>query len=53
LKVEFLSGFEKDLAHAKDKGLGQVILECIEIFEKADIVSCRSGKYSIPLFCIY
>ena len=35
MKVVFLSGFEKDLTHTRDKMLAQIILDCIELFENA------------------
>lgn len=31
MKVTFLSGFEKDLSHTRDKMLAQIILDCIDI----------------------
>ena len=34
MKIEFLSGFEKDLSHTRDKILAQTILDCIVLFEK-------------------
>ncbi len=39
MKTEFLSGFEKDLNITKDKNLAKVILECIELIEKANKLS--------------
>jgi mRNA-degrading endonuclease RelE of RelBE toxin-antitoxin system len=35
MNVEFLSGFEKDLANTRDKKLAKIIFDCIHIFEKA------------------
>jgi hypothetical protein len=35
MKIEFLSGFEKDLAKTRDKKLAKIILDCIQLFEKA------------------
>jgi len=35
MKVEFLSGFEKDLSQTRDKILAKVIFDCIETIEKA------------------
>ncbi len=36
MNIEFLSGFEKDLARIRDKKLAKVILSCIRLFEKAN-----------------
>ena len=36
MKVEFLSGFEKDISLTRDKVLAKIILECIGLFEKAE-----------------
>jgi len=36
MKIEFLSGFEKDLSHTRDKILAQIILDSIILFEKAN-----------------
>jgi len=32
MKVDFLSGFEKDLAITRDKALSKIILDCIDLF---------------------
>ena len=66
MKVEFLSGFEKDLAHTRDKILAKLILDGIDLFEKADKISevpnikrlkghpsafrYRKGKYRIGFY---
>ncbi|MHC1738551.1 MAG: type II toxin-antitoxin system RelE/ParE family toxin [Ignavibacteriaceae bacterium] len=66
MRVEFLSGFEKDLANTRDKLLAKLILECINKFEKADKISevpnikklkghsaafrFRKGKYRIGFY---
>ena len=39
MKIEFLSGFEKDLSHTRDKTLAKIILECIDLFEKANSIT--------------
>jgi hypothetical protein len=39
MKVEFLSGFEKDLSLTHDKVLAKIILDCIEVFEKANKIN--------------
>lgn len=39
MKVEFLSGFEKDLSNNRDKVLAKHILDCIDLFEKAIKIS--------------
>ena len=36
MRVEFLSGFEKDLARTRDKRLAKIIIDCIHLFENAD-----------------
>jgi len=36
MKVEFLTGFEKDLARTNDKKLAKIVLDCIGIFEIAN-----------------
>ena len=36
MKLAFLSGFEKDLRKTKDKRLAEIVLECIQLFEKAE-----------------
>jgi len=66
MKITFLSGFEKDLSHTRDKILAQIILDCIDLFEKADKISdlpnikqlkghqsafrYRKGKYRIGFY---
>ena len=66
MKVEFLSGFEKDLSRTRDKILVKLILECIDLFEKANKISevpnikrlkghpsafrYRKGKYRIGFY---
>ena len=66
MKVEFLSGFEKDLSRTRDKILAQLILDCIELFEKANKITevpnikqlkghqsafrYRKGKYRIGFY---
>jgi mRNA interferase RelE/StbE len=66
MKVEFLSGFEKDLSLTRDKVLAKIILECIGLFEKADKIKdvpnikklrghssafrYRKGKYRIGFY---
>ena len=66
MKVEFLSGFEKDLSNTRDKILAKIILECIDRFEKANKISevpnikrlkghpsafrYRKGKYRIGFY---
>ncbi len=66
MKVEFLSGFEKDLSLARDKVLAQIVLDCIDLFEKADKINdvpnikklsghssafrYRKGKYRIGFY---
>lgn len=66
MKVTFLSGFEKDLLHTRDKILAQIILDCINLFEKANKISdlpnikqlkghqsafrYRKGKYRIGFY---
>jgi hypothetical protein len=39
VKIEFLSGFEKDLSLNRDKSLAKIILGCIDNFEKANKIS--------------
>jgi mRNA interferase RelE/StbE len=36
MNIEFLSGFEKELAKTRDKKLAKTILSCIQLFEKAN-----------------
>jgi mRNA interferase RelE/StbE len=66
MKIEFLSGFEKDLALTHDKALAKTIMECIDLFENADKISdvpnikklkghstafrYRKGKYRIGFY---
>ena len=66
MKIEFLSGFEKDLLHTRDKILAKIILDCIELFEKANNIGevpnikqlkghssafrYRKGKYRIGFY---
>lgn len=66
MKVVFLSGFEKDLTHTRDKMLAQIILDCIELFENAQHIKeipnikklkghssayrYRKGKYRIGFY---
>jgi mRNA interferase RelE/StbE len=68
VKIEFLSGFEKDLSLNRDKSLAKIILGCIDIFEKANKISdipnikklkghstafrYRKGKYRIGFYCV-
>jgi mRNA interferase RelE/StbE len=66
MKVEFLSGFEKDLSLNRDKALAKLILGCIDLFEKASKINdvpnikklkghstafrYRKGKYRIGFY---
>ena len=66
MKTEFLSGFEKDLSLTRDKVLAKIIIECIDLFEKATKINdvpnikklkghssayrYRKGKYRIGFF---
>ena len=66
MKVKFLSVFEKDLSKLRDKVLARIILDCIDLFEKADNISSipnikqlkghpsayryRKGKYRIGFY---
>jgi len=66
MKIEFLSGFEKDLSHTRDKILAQIMLDCIVLFEKANKLAevpnikqlkghssayrYRKGKYRIGFY---
>ena len=66
MKIEFLSGFEKDLSLTRDKIMAKIIIECIDLFEKADKLSdvpnikklkghstafrYRKGKYRIGFY---
>ena len=66
MKVEFLSGFQKDLSQTRDKILAGIILDCITLFEKAEKLSdvpnikqlkghpsayrYRKGKYRIGFY---
>ena len=36
MEVEFLSGFQKDLAQSKDKVLAKIVLDCIQHFEQVE-----------------
>lgn len=36
MKIEFKSGFEKDLSHTHYKVLAKIVLECIDLFDKAN-----------------
>lgn len=64
--LEFRSGFERDLSQIRDKKLAKVILDCIQLFEKANQLSdipnikkmnghhtayrYRKGKYRIGFY---
>ena len=66
MKVEFSSGFEKDLSQNRDKILAQIIIDCIDLFEKAEKLNdvpnikklkghpsafrYRKGKYRIGFY---
>ena len=66
MKVEFLSGFDKDLSHIRDKMLAKIIHQCIDLFENANKISdvpnikqlkghtnafrFRKGKYRIGFY---
>ena len=66
MRVKFLSGFEKDLSQLRDKVLSRIILDCIDLFEKADKISSipkvkqlkghpsayryRKGKYRVGFY---
>ena len=66
MKVEFLSGFEKDLSLTHDKTLARIILDCIGLFERAEKINevpnikqlkghpnayrYRKGKYRIGFY---
>ena len=66
MKIAFLSGFEKDLAYTRDKILAKIILDYIDLFEKANKISdlpnvkqlkghpsafrYRKGKYRIGFY---
>lgn len=66
MNVAFLSGFEKDISLSRDKALAKIIIDCIEMFEKADKMSdisnikklkghsaafrYRKGKYRIGFY---
>ncbi|MDP2337477.1 MAG: hypothetical protein Q8N05_13745 [Bacteroidota bacterium] len=66
MKVEFLSGFEKDLSQTRDKILAKLILDCIEQFGKASKITdvpnikklkghssafrYRKGKYRVGFY---
>jgi len=36
MNTEYLDGFEKELSKTRDKKLAKIILDCIQLFEKAD-----------------
>lgn len=66
MKVKFLSGFNKDLSHIKDKNLAKIVFQCILDFEKAENIHAlpnikklkghktayryRKGKYRIGFY---
>jgi mRNA interferase RelE/StbE len=66
MNVEFLSGFEKDLARTHDKILAKIVFDCIQIFEKSQSLDeipnlkklkghstayrFRKGKYRIGFY---
>lgn len=66
MKVDFLSGFLKDLSFTHDKILAKIIIDCIDIFEKANKINdvpnikklkghssaflYRKGKYRIGFY---
>ncbi len=66
MKISFLSGFNEDLANSRDKKLALLILDCINLFEKADKLNdvpnikklkghpnayrFRKGKYRIGFY---
>jgi len=66
MKIEFRSGFERDLSHTRDKKLAKIILDCIHLFEKANQLDeipnlkkmtghpsawrYRKGKYRIGIY---
>ena len=66
MKVKFLTGFEKDISQLHDKVLSRIILDCIDLFEKASQISAipnikqlkghpsayryRKGKYRIGFY---
>ena len=66
MKIEFLSGFDKDLSRTRDKILAGFVRECIDLFEKANKISevpnikqlkghpnafrYRKGKYRIGFY---
>ena len=39
MKIEFRSGFERDLSQTRDKKLAKIILDCIRLFENANQLS--------------
>ncbi len=66
MKVEFYHHFNKDLLKTRDKNLAKIIIECIELFEKASDINdipnlkklkghptawrYRKGKYRIGFY---
>ena len=66
MKVAFLSGFEKDLSRTHDRILAKLILDCIDMFERASKITdvpnikrlkghtsafrYRKGKYRIGFY---
>ena len=66
MKVEFLSGFHKDLIQIRDKRLAAVVLNCIQLFENTNSLDeipnikklhghttayrYRKGKYRIGFY---
>ena len=66
MKIEFKSGFEKDLSLTRDKTLARIILECIALVDKANKLNdvpnikklkghssafrYRKGKYRIGFY---
>ena len=66
MKVKFLTGFERDISHLNDKVLSKIIIDCVEVFEKADNIRAipnvkqlkghpsafryRKGKYRIGFY---
>ena len=66
MKIEFKSGFDKDLSRTHDKVLARIVLECIDLFDKANKLNevpnikkltghstafrYRKGKYRIGFY---